>query len=80
MRQDGALTELATIDAVRELSEGELVELWLTVDRVVVVRAFNECRNAYTDIDIYALLGALRGREDSKVASTVTTFRNPNSD
>ena len=80
MRQDGALTELATIDAVRELSEGEPVELWFTVDGVVVVRAFNECRNAYTDIDIYTLLGALRGREDSEVASTVTTFRDPNSD
>lgn len=53
--------KLATLDTVREISEGEPVELWLNDSGRVVVRAWNECGNAYTEIDAIALMGALRG-------------------
>ena len=53
--------KLATLDSVREITEGEPVELWLNDSGHVVVRAWNECGNAYTEIDAIALMGALRG-------------------
>ena len=54
-RRAGEATKLATLEAVRELTEGEPVELWLTREGRVVLRSWNECGNAYTNIDLFAL-------------------------
>ena len=49
-------TKIATLSGVREYSEGYPVEVWLREDGRVVVRAFNECGNNRTDIDLLDLL------------------------
>ena len=55
------LTKLATLADVPELTEGEPTELWLTAEGRVVVRAFNECRNAYTELDLLGVIAAAKG-------------------
>lgn len=47
---------MATLADVRELTEGDPVEIWLNPSGRIVARAFNECRNNFTDVDIAALL------------------------
>lgn len=54
-------TKLATLVDVREHTEGAAVELWLKRSGRVVVRAFNECGNNYTDIDLLDLLNWTKG-------------------
>ena len=71
MRQAGDFTKLATLNGVRELTEGEPVELWLSNEGRAVVRAWNECGNGYTEIDLLSLLGALRGWEKGEVLGAV---------
>lgn len=66
------LTKIATLGDVRELIEGEPVELWMSETGRVVVRAFNECRNNYTDVDLLGLLEWSRncGNEPGSTAIT----------
>lgn len=54
-------TKLATLDGVREHGEGSPVELWLNRSGRVVVRAFNECSNNCTDVDLLDLLNWASG-------------------
>jgi hypothetical protein len=56
-----ASTKLATLVGVREHSEGSAVELWLNRSGRVVVRAFNECGNNYTEVDLFDLLSWAKG-------------------
>lgn len=49
--------KLAVLNGVREHSEHEPVELWLNRGGRVVVRAYNECGNNHTDVDLRDLLG-----------------------
>jgi hypothetical protein len=48
-------TKLATLNNVREHTQRDPVELWLSRGRLVV-RAYNECGNNSTDIDLIDLL------------------------
>lgn len=50
------ITKVATLPSVREYTEGEPVELWVGTNGRVVLRAWNECRNNYTDVDLFDLL------------------------
>lgn len=50
------LTKVATLNEVRELTEGEPVELWVTETGRIVVRAFNECGNNYTEVDLLSVI------------------------
>ena len=53
-------TKIATLEGVREHNEHEPVELWLSPLGRVVIRAYNECRNNITDVDLADLLDWLR--------------------
>ena len=55
------LTKIGTLEDVRELTEGAPVELWMSETGKVVVRAFNECGNNYTEVDLLGLLKWSRG-------------------
>lgn len=59
-RQAGELTKIATLSSVVERNEGYPVELWLTGSGAVVLRAWNECQNNHTDVDLFQLLAALQ--------------------
>lgn len=59
------LTKIATLADVREITEGEPVELWMSDTGRVVVRAYNECGNNYTEVDLVDLLSWSRGYGDS---------------
>ena len=54
----GAMTEvkIATLDGVREHGEHEAVELWYGRAGRVVIRAYNEGGNNFTDVDLGDLL------------------------
>jgi hypothetical protein len=58
--------KLAVLSGVREQNEHEPVELWLNESGRVVVRAFDECLNNYTDVDLADLLDWLRSGSASK--------------
>ena len=51
--------KIAVLETVRELTEGEPLEIWSRSGRIVV-RAFNECGHNYTEIDLMDLLGWAR--------------------
>jgi len=68
--QAGDLTKLATLENVVELNEGYPVELWLTEAGRVVIRAWNECQNNYTDVDLFQFLAALDGSGDALSGAT----------
>lgn len=48
--------KIAVLDAVREYSEKDAVELWLHENGRVVIKAYNECHNNCTEIDLVDLL------------------------
>lgn len=52
--------KLAVLSGVREYMEREAVELWLNRYGRVVIRAYNECRNNHTDVDLTDLLDWFR--------------------
>lgn len=59
-------TKIATLEGVRELTEREPVEIWINADGVIAVRAYNECRNNYTEVELAGLIewtrsGGVRG-------------------
>lgn len=58
MSHDRPLPEvkIATLASVREHTEGDVVELWWGSQGRIVVRAWNECHNNYTDVDLFDLL------------------------
>jgi hypothetical protein len=53
-------TKIATLANVREWTEGEPVEVWLNRRGRIVIRAFNECGNNSTDVDLFDLLAWTR--------------------
>jgi hypothetical protein len=57
-------TKLATLQGVREYCEDEAVELWLNETGRIVVRAYNECGNNYTEVDFRDLLDWAAGGPD----------------
>lgn len=61
MTEDGL--KVATLP-VHEVTEGEPIEIWVDRRGRVVVRARNECGNAYTDVDLFDLLEWARGNEN----------------
>lgn len=56
-------TMIASLPTVREHTEGDQVELWLNRSGRLVLRAFNECHNNHTDVDLVDLLAWLRTGE-----------------
>jgi hypothetical protein len=48
--------KIATMEDVREYAEGYPVELWRNREGRVIIRAFNECGNNVTEVDLYDLL------------------------
>lgn len=48
--------KLATLPSVREYVAGEAVEIWLKRSGRIAVRAYNECGNNFTEIDLIDLL------------------------
>lgn len=57
--------KLAELTGVREHTEGDAVELWMNQTGRIVIRAFNECHNNCTDVDLSDLLEWLRLGTDS---------------
>jgi hypothetical protein len=57
--------KLATLEGVREYNEREPVELWVRAGRVIL-RAFNECHNNHTDVDLRDLLTWLQAGPELK--------------
>jgi hypothetical protein len=53
--------KLATLEGVREHTEHDLVELWLNKAGRIVVRAYNECHNNFTDVDLVELFDWAKG-------------------
>lgn len=49
-------TMLCVLNRVREHGHGEAVELWRTLNGRLVIRAYNECGNASTYVDLWDLL------------------------
>lgn len=67
--------KIATLEGVREYNECEPVELWIRAGRIIV-RAFNECRNNHTDVDLVDLLGRLQSTaETAEVAISLLLQR-----
>jgi hypothetical protein len=60
-------TKIATLDGVQELTERAPVELWVNANGRLVVRAFNECGNNYTDVGLAALLTWLRSGSRERI-------------
>jgi hypothetical protein len=54
-------TKIAVLAGVREHCEGMAVELWLGRSGRVVVRAYNECGNNCTDVDLMDLIAWAKG-------------------
>ena len=65
---------IAKLDTVRELTEGEPVEIWINETGNLLVRAYNECGNGYTEIDLVQLV------EWAKYGATVSPLWPPKSD
>ena len=59
-------TKIATLLDVREHTERLDVELWLNPNYRLVVRAYNECGNNYTDVDLFDLLAVVDKMSISK--------------
>ena len=57
----GPEIKIATLPGVREYNEREPVELWFRGGRVIL-RAFNECHNNHTDVDLGDLIECLQSR------------------
>lgn len=49
-------TKIAVLSGVREHTEGVPVELWVNSLGRIVIRAYNECGNNITDVDLMDLL------------------------
>lgn len=52
--------KIAVLAGVREHMEGSPVELWLNDSGRIVLRAYNECQNNCTDVDLDDLINWLR--------------------
>ena len=71
-----AETKIATLEGVREHTEGMPVELWMLASGSVVVRAFNEGGFNYTNVDLAELLNWLKfGSSDSSHANVASSSR-----
>lgn len=59
------LTEMkiATLEGVREHAEKLSVEVWLNVVGRISIRAYNECGNNFTDVDLLEVLEWARGED-----------------
>lgn len=56
MSDDRPEIKIATLPGVREYTEGAPVELWFNEDGRVVIRAWNECHNNYTEVDLFDIV------------------------
>jgi hypothetical protein len=56
------MIKLATMTGVKEYTDGDQVEIWLNDIGRVVIRAYNEGGNNYTEVDLVHVLewGSLR--------------------
>jgi hypothetical protein len=52
--------KIVNLNTVREHNEGDPVELWFNRAGRIVVRAYNECHNNCTDVDLLDLSEWLR--------------------
>lgn len=60
--------KLAAMVGVREHNEGDAVELWIDRSGRIVIRAYNECGNNCTNVDLRDLLDWLKsGAVESEV-------------
>jgi hypothetical protein len=68
--------KLATLPGVREYGDHEPVEIWLEENGRVVVRAYNECGNASTSVDLLDLLSWAKeaGFNGHSIASTMASL------
>jgi hypothetical protein len=55
-------TKMATLSEVREHAEGYPVELWALSNGRTVIRAYNECGNNFTDVDLGDLISWATGK------------------
>jgi len=60
-------TKIATLPGIREYGEGEPVEIWLRGNGRVVIRAWNECGNNHTDVDLFDLLDWCRSNPEKVI-------------
>jgi hypothetical protein len=75
---------LAVLAGVKEHAEGYPVELRLASNGRIVIRAYNECGNNHTDVDLHDLVAWFRegmprevfGRVPGRHASLPSTERN----
>jgi hypothetical protein len=58
-KDDRPATLVAVLNGVREYAEGLDVELWRNQRGRLIVRAYNECGNAYTNVDLLDLISRL---------------------
>lgn len=72
-----ASIKIATLGGVCEYNEGEAVELWLNSDGRAVVKAYNECGNNYTAIDLRDLLDWVSGNMDPLAEKENGTTKRP---
>lgn len=72
-------TKIATVPEIREYGEGDPVEIWIRDGRAVV-RAYNECGNNYTDVDILDLFNWARGVGNKLPAIAMETRRAVNAE
>lgn len=77
--------KIADLVGVREHTEGDTVELWTNQAGRVVVRAWNECHNNHTDVDLVDLVSWLKsgslflgdsGNEPQTISVLPVTKRN----
>jgi hypothetical protein len=61
--------KLAELPSVREYGEGAAVELWRNVNGRLVIRAYNDCRNNITDVDLLDILDWLRAGQGAGVVA-----------
>ena len=66
-------SKIAELVGVREYQESDTVELWRHSNGRAVIRAYNECGNNYTEVDLWDLIKWLQ----SGVVERALTSRSP---
>jgi hypothetical protein len=70
MDPDRPAFKIATLTDIREENEGEPIELWFNRRGRVVVRAWNECGNNYTEVDLLRLVDWAKENDPGNVTPT----------
>lgn len=74
---DRPVQKIATLEGVREYSEGWDVELWRSQKGRLVVRAYNEGHNNYTNVDLIDLIRGLSGPQHGILYDIKTGYEKP---